>query len=633
MIQFFIKIANNWVGKAIFGALLFGMVFVLGYGGLSQRGRLGNQALTVGDKSLSMQQLDSLFREETKKLSTLMGGQYISPKKAIEMGLLDNIITQQKNEMILTEIKDQLGLTATKAAVQKYVENNPAFADVTGKFDRNLFKAYLRQNRMTESELSSKLRDELATRHLTHAILGLAYSPEVMAKQAYRYQNETRQVIGLFIETDKIKLDNEPTDQDLKDYYESYATERFMTPEYRAFSYIYLTPDNLLGHIDVSEADIDAVFDDRKAQFETPEKRRVSQMFFNDEETANQMKARVTPDNFDKLAAEELKQTPDVTDFGFVSANDLMAELSEPVFTAAEKTIIGPVATQNGYHLLLVKDIQAASQMPVSAVREQIKKQLAQEKVYNVMEEKTRQLENILGEGKSISEAAKELKLPVQKVAGVDIAGVQKNGKELSGETANTELIQKLFTLKTGESTPLYESGKGILVAELTDIIPVGTKPFEAVRSDLIQIWTKDQQKEKLPTFADTIMARVKESSSLSAQAKFNNLTLIQEPTLTRVQANKLPLPVIQAIFNQTTGADGMIQTPTEKGIYITQVNYVSHPDDKKDSAGFKEITENTKALIGSELLSDVIGSYAANMGVLINTEEIHRVFSAYTNE
>ena len=71
MIQFFIRIANNWVGKVIFGALLFGMVFVLGIGGLGNTVRSTDSAIVVGRKSVSMQQLDEQFKIERQKLSEL----------------------------------------------------------------------------------------------------------------------------------------------------------------------------------------------------------------------------------------------------------------------------------------------------------------------------------------------------------------------------------------------------------------------------------------------------------------------------------------------------------------------------------------------------------------------------------
>ena len=632
MIKFFIKIANNWFGKVIFAFLLFGMVFVLGYGGLVEQGRRPDQAITVGDKALSMQQLDAVFRQETQKLSTMMGGQYISPKQAIEMGLLDNIVRQQTNEMIMHAIKDDLGLTASNQAVQKYVENNPAFADATGHFDRNLFMAYLRQMRTSEGELAKKLQDELASRHLAHAVQGLAYAPSEMVKQAYAYQNEKRDVTALLVDPAKIKLEKKPTDEELHEYYDAYTTDRFMTPEYRAFSYIHITPDTLIGTIKVSDAEVDAVLSERRAQFETPEKRLVSQMFYNDEESAKEMLKKVTPDNFEQLAADELQQTKDITDFGYVTSGDLMEELSEPVFAAQKNQVLGPIASPNGFHLMLVRDIQQAQSLPESEVREKIKKQLAGEKAYGVLEETVRRLEELLGEGKTLPEAATALNLSLKKVSGADLAGIQSNGQELPAHLAYRDLLQNLFTLKIGESTPLFEIANGYIVAELTDITPVGVKPFESVQKELIQIWTLDQQKDLLQQKADEIFKRAQKGDSLSAQAVFGNFKLIKDDSATRMQSQGLPLPVLKTIFNQTAGIKGLAQTTATNGIYITLVNRIIKPD-FKDKESFNKVKDTVMEQTGAELLESLMGTYADQMGVSINNSEIEKAFSVYKTE
>ncbi|MDY6407397.1 MAG: peptidyl-prolyl cis-trans isomerase [Pseudomonadota bacterium] len=633
MIQFFIKIVNSWVGRLIFGFLLFGMLFGLGYMGFSQRDNFTGQVIIVGERAISIQELERVFRSETQKLSGLMGGQYISPRQAIEMGLLDNIVLQQKNEMVFDGVKDALGLTATNAAVQKYVENNPAFADVTGQFDRNLFMAYLRQNQVSEAELATKLKNELATRHLTHAIEGLSYAPDSVVEQAYRHQHEKRQVFALFIETDRIQLDKAPSNQDLKDYYEAFAADQFMTPEYRVFSYIRLMPDDLLKRIEVSETDIDLAYAERKSQFETPEKRLVSQMFFKDEETINDIKDRITPDNFETLATDELGQTPDVTNFGYVSYNEISEELSDAVFKANRGEIIGPIATANGYHLLLVKDIKAGQKTPTEVARKQIRDQLAHERIYDETENLTRQLEEILGEGKSLSDAATELKLTLHKNVVTDITGLNQEGKGLTGDLANPDLIQNLFALRVGESTPIFDTDKGIIVAELSEIIPVQSKPFETVRSELKNLWVRDQQKEKLQSVADALFRRIQEGSSLLAQGKLNNFSVIEESELMRGQTSKLPIAVVQSVFKQAQGLTGLTQIPTEKGIYITQVNYVYRPSSQKDPTGVQEIAENIKAMTGAELLSGVIGSYAEKMHVFVNEPEIKKAFSTYIND
>ena len=209
MIQFFIKMSNSVIGKVIFLAIFLGMVFVLGIGGITEMNRSPDDAIRVGNKKLTMRQLDEVFKQETRKLSAIMGGQLISPAQAVEMGLLENVVRQQTNDMIMVEVKKELGLTASNASVQKYVERNPAFADATGKFDRNLFLAYLRQSGLSEKALAQKLQDELAAQHLINAIQRVSFAPNQMAKLAYKYQNEKRSIAALHVEIDKIAINND----------------------------------------------------------------------------------------------------------------------------------------------------------------------------------------------------------------------------------------------------------------------------------------------------------------------------------------------------------------------------------------------------------------------------------------
>ena len=633
MIQLFIKMSNSVVGKVIFLAIFLGMVFVLGIGGITETNRSPDNAVQVGNTKLTMRQLDELFKQETKKLSAMMGGQYISLKQAIEMGLLDNVVRQQTNAMIMDDIKKELGLTASNASVQKYVERNPAFADATGKFDRNLFLAYLNQSGISERALAIKLQDELASQHLTNAIKSVSYAPNLMSKIAYKHQNEKRNVTALHIETDKISIDEKPTDEELQTYYEAYLSDMFMTPEYRSYSYVRLTPEMMREHVQVMDEEIDMVFDERKEQFNTPEKRLVSQMYFQDEESAKAILDGLTAENFEIVATDKLGQKKEDTDFGFVSQNELMSELSEPVFSAQKNQIIGPVESMTGWHVLLIRDIQKAQEMPAEKVRAEIKKQLADTKIFDKRDEMVRRLEDILGEGKTLTDASNELNLKLETVKEIDITGTLKNGKKLDGDFVSQDLLQSLFVLNKGESTPLFETIDSVVVAELNDITPVGTKSFKDVRSELVALWKEEKRKEKLQEIVNSVVERVQKGHSLKTQGTFSKFQVIQEPALTRVSIEKLPLNVIEQVFKQKTGDAEMTQIPTEKGIILAVVNAIHHPDSSLDKEGFNQVKETVKDLTATELVNAVIDSYAKDIGIKVNEPAIQQAFSVYMSE
>lgn len=631
MMIFFNKVGNSWVAKGIFTVLALSMVAFWGIGGLSNTTRYSDEAVRVGNKKVAANQLLQAFEQERQKLNGLAGG-YISPKKAVEMGLAAQVVRQQVNTLINDEVKEALGLTASNAAVQKYVENNPAFADALGKFDKNLFYAYLRQAKMTESELAEKLQSELAMQHLAYAVKSIAYAPEKLVRLTYKYQNEKRDVAALLIETDKIQLNKQPTDTDLKDYFEAYS-DQFMAPEYRSFNVVRLTPEMMLNRVQVSDQEIDAVYNERKNQYTTPEKRAVSQMRFETEAAARSALQGLTPDNFAKVAADKLGQTSEQTDFGYIIRDELLEELMEPVFTASRNQIVGPVESPLGWHVLLVRDIQAAKTIPEKEIRSEIRTSLAREKTYDTMYETVKQIEDILGAGDSLERVSEQLDLPLLTIDRVDVSGVSADGTTLSEDVNNKEMLQNVFTIQKGDTTLLIENGTGYLVAQLTDIIPVSQKEFKDVRSDLVRLWTSEQQKDQLEKTADQILDRIHKGESLSAQGVFGNFEIIQVNNISREDFDRLPQEAVSDVFMQKTGIENAIMIPVSKGILIAVTNRVSYPDLKEGGDAYRQVEASLKDAIGTELMGDIVSSYADTFGVSVNEAEVRKIFSIYSSD
>lgn len=631
MMIFFNKVGNSWVAKGIFTALALSMVAFWGIGGLSNTTRYSDEAVRVGDKTISPNQILQTFEQERQKLNGLAGG-YISPKKAVEMGLADRVVEQQINALINEQVKESLGLIASNAAVQKYVEKNPAFADALGQFDKNLFYAYLRQMKMSESELAEKLQNELAMQHLVYAVKSIAYATEKSAKILYKYQNEKRDVSALLIESDKIQLKEKPTEEELKEYFEAYS-DQFISPEYRTFNVVRLTPEMMLDRVQVSDEEINAVYDEQKNQYMTPEKRAVSQMRFETEEAARSTLQGLTAENFARTAVDKLGQTSEQTDFGYIVREELLEELVEPVFTASRNQIIGPVQSPLGWHVLLVRDIQAAKTLPEKEIRAKIKASLAQEKTYDTMYETVKQIEDILGAGDSLERVSQQLNLPLLTVERVDVSGTLADGQKVSEDLNNQEMLQSIFTIQKGDTTPLIENGTGYLVAQLTDIIPVSQKEFNTVRPELVRLWTQEKQKEQQNQIAEQILERTQKGSSLSAQGVFGNFKIIQAKNIDRNNLQDLPAEATDDVFMQKTGEKNAAMIPVADGILIAVTDRVTYPELNQDSAEYQQVKASLKDSIGNELVSDIVSSYADTFGVSVNEGEIKKAFSVYSSE
>ena len=632
MIQGFSNFSKGWGAKIILGLLTLSMIVVWGLGGFLNTNVYGQKpAIEVGSDTVSMPELMNAFNAEKERLTRMMGGRYLSNKEALELGLLDQVVQQQIMERVQNQVFEELGLTASNEAVRKYVERHPAFADAVGNFDKNMFYAYLSQMQMNETMLAQKLQKELAAQHLSNTIQELGYAPDLLAKLAYQYQNEKRDVEFAVIRPADLIITQKPTQEKLREYYDAYADD-LMQPELRALSVVVLTPEMMTDRVVISDAEIAAVFDERKAQFTVPEKRKLLQMRVDSEERARSLMQGLTPANFEQVALEKAGQTKEQTNFGEATKAGVLEELAEPIFTAQKGALVGPVETGLGWHIFLVQDITPAVVPDDAKIRADIKKQLANDKVYDAMYELSRQLEDILGAGDSLEWAIKELKLPVQKIT-TDVSGNDSKGRPIAEELKNVMLLQEAFSLSQGGITSLVENGSGYILAQVDNITPAHQKPFESVQQELVELWKSEQQNEKINETAETILKRVQAGNSLSAQGVFGHFKVQNATGLTRGKSNPLPRDVVDFVFHQPAGLKNAALWPTQGGFVVAVVKKIQAANPDKDKVGLGAVAQNMQILTGDTMMQSVMANYANQFGVKVNEKEITQAFSGFAKE
>ena len=618
MISFFNKIGNTWIAKAIFVALGISMMAFWGLGGIGNTSSSDTTAVQVGSRKISMAELNKVFDTERAKISQV-AGQYISPKQAMQMGLLEQAVQKTLANAINESIQEDLGLTASDAAVRKYVERHPVFKDAVGNFDRNLFMAYLSQTRMSEAQLAEQLRDELANQHLSNTIRFAAPTSKVLSEMKWYHRNQQRDVEALMIETDKIVVPTQPTEEDLKDYYEAYISD-FMLPETRDIEILLLTPAQIGKNVQISQADLDEAYEAQKANFEIPERRHVYQIRFNDEESAKAAKKGLTAANFMTKAAEH-GQVEAATDFGPVARGDMLPEMADVAFKAQVNTILGPVETDMGWHLLTVKEIQPAVKQNKAKVYAEIREKLVAAVAYEQLTDTTRKLEDLLGEGLALKEAADRLGLTTQSFKNVEMATTT-----LPKNLRNQELMQDIFTLKEGETTALMEQANGYLVAQVQKITPVQAKSFDSVKADLKKLWTNEQQKAMLP---DVITKATEQMQNGSIPAKLGHIMIVKQASLD--DPKELPTQSLINVFTQGIGYENAVATTLPTGAIITVVKKTRTPLMKSNA--LPDQMEQLSAENAELMYQGVVASYADKMNIKINTNAIQKAFAVYQTE
>ena len=625
--------AKNIVSKIILVFLGLSMIVFWGLGGLTNLTLSRNQsAIEIGSDSVSVQQVAQAFDKERERMGAMMGGKYLSPEQGIAAGLLDGAVQAQIIAGVSQKVRDELELTASDAAVAKYVERNPAFADVLGNFDKNIFYAYLSQMRISETELAHKLRKELAMNHLNNTITDLGYNPLVLAEAIYKYKNEKRSVLLGTIKPEDIKIKTEPTEEELKEYYEAYG-EQFILPEYRTVQIVQITPDKMADKVAVSEDELTALYEQKKADFGTPETRQLEQMLFDAKDKADGAMQGLTADNFREVAKTKAGQSEEQTNFGWVKKDDIMAELAEAAFNGTKGQILGPIETSSGWHIVLVRDVKAGEKPSEAQIKADLKKQLALDGAYAKTEEVVRQLEDALGQGDTLDKAAQSVGLTVQNIGTFDMTGKKQDGSQIASEYTSADLLQTVFLASLNEPTSVMEHGNGYIVAEVVDIIASIPQEFEAAKPELKKMWVAEMQKNALTKTSDDIVKHVKDGSELQTQGTVYGFEVVKENDITREKAGALLPQVVETVFAQKTGNKNVMSTQIPNGQVISVVLSSTPADPKKDEFGVGVVKQNLKTQTGEGLVHEFMNAYTDKIGVRVNEKVINDAFSAYLKQ
>ena len=385
--------------------------------------------------------------------------------------------------------------------------------------------------------------------------------------------------------------------------------------------------------VTVSDDELNALYEQKKADFGTPETRQLDQMLFDTKEAADAAKQGLTSDNFRQVAKDKAGQSDEQTDFGWVKKDDIMAELAEVAFNGTKGQILGPVETSSGWHIVLVRDIKAGEKPSEAKIKADLKKQLALDGAYAKTEEVVRQLEDALGQGDTLTDAAKSIGLSVQNIGTFDMTGKKQDGSQIASDYTSADLLQTVFLASLNEPTSVMEHGNGYIVAEVTDIIASTPQEFEAAKSALKKMWLAQQQKDALAQTSDEIVKNVQNGSELQTQGTVYGFEVVKEDDITREKAAELFPQVIETVFAQQTGNKNVAVTQIPNGQVVSVVLSTTPADPKKDEFGVGVVKQNLKTQTGEGLVHELMNAYTDKVGVRVNEKVINDAFAAYQTQ
>jgi peptidyl-prolyl cis-trans isomerase D len=288
--------------------------------------------------------------------------------------------------------------------------------------------------------------------------------------------------------------------------------------------------------------------------------------------------------------------------------------------------VSAPVKSPLGWHALKVAGIDPGREKSLAEVREQLSRELAEGKAVDEIYALSTRLEDALGGGASLEDAARSLGLDVRRVEAIDATGRDRSGAQLPDLPEG--FAQTVFATAEKSESVLTESGRDtFFVARVDAVTPAGLKPLADVRNDVVAAWTAEQRAERAKVKA-TAIAEAARGGTLQAAAQANGLSLRTSPPFQRAAARPaegVPAAIIDDVFAagqgeiRLVGADG--------GTYVVRVASIIEADPKARPEAVADLRGELDAQAQEDALAQLSSGIRREFPVTMNQNVLQQMF------
>jgi len=587
----------------------------------------------IGGTEIGIEQFRVLYNDRLQQVSRQLR-RVITPAQARELGIEPQIVSQIIAETALDEKAREMRLNLSNDEVARQIMSDPGFRGPSGQFDRQIFEQAIRNAGYNEARFTAEQRRLSLRRELSLSIGGDAPAPKTSAQALDRYENEQRTVEYVLLGPAQAGDIPAPTPEVLAKYFDE-RKALFRAPEYRKVVLLTVTPAEVAGTVEVSDADAQRYYDEHRSRFGTPERRHIEQLVFPNADEAKAAAEKLAQGtSFDALAQERGFKPSDI-DLGTVAKSDLIdSAIADAAFSTPEGGVSAPVAGRFGSVLLQVIKIEPENMRPFDAVVNEIRHDLAVERAKPVIQNLHDKVEDERANGLSLEEVGKKLKLNVSTIE-VDRSGRDQSGTQVEGLPAGVDVVASAFATDVGvDNEPLQTTGGGDVWYDVIATTPSRERRLDEVKDQVEQRWRDDQVSDRLTAKANEMVDRLKVGTPFADVAAPLGLKVETKADLKRGRAaDPLSTKAVETAFrinkDEAAAADGA--TPTQRDVIkVTDVNV---PTFDAGSPAAQRYSETIRRSLGEELFLQYITRVENDLGTTINQDALNRIVGGSTEQ
>lgn len=592
------KRANSWVVKILFAALIVAFA-VWGIGDVFRSQQVSAPIVKIGkDYAYTKLDFEREMRLALQRVSQMQGMQ-VTPALFAQFGGAQRLVDQAEMKGLLQVYGHELGFQVPLTTAAQYVETDPEFAGATGRFDRQRFEYMLRQLGQSEEQYVADIQGQMRSSYLLTALAGPMAAPEILTKNVYAYTEEQRVAETVLVPNASITDVATPDDATLTKWHTEQSA-RYQAPEFRAGLLVQMAPADFIQDVAVSDEEIQGEYQNRMAEFSTPETRSVEQVVVQDPAIAEKIITAVKGGTAFGQAVRDATQGDPVS-LGTVTKDKLPADIADAVFALSAGSVSDQLKSPFGIHVAYVATVNPATSKPLAEVEGELRNSLALGRAADAMESVRVQLEDDLAGGASLADAAAKLGLKQQKFEAIDAAGQDRAGTNLG---IPQDAVNLIFDTQSGEPGYVTALNDGsYAVAQVDAVIEPALKPLAEVRDQAIKDWTEAQQEERAKARAQELADKVKGGADLKTEAEALGLAVKASQPFHRGEGdpeNGVPPAIANTLF--TLKANEVAVGQVNDGAVVARLTEIKAVDPAAAPDATKELSEKVKQTLANDL-------------------------------
>ncbi|MBL41601.1 MAG: hypothetical protein CMM49_02945 [Rhodospirillaceae bacterium] len=625
---------SSWFIKILL-ALLIVSFGLWGIGDIFISG--GNKSLLAKVGKYDINQRDFL-KEYSINLDNLSQqlGRKIQPDEANSYGLVNQTLGTMITDLMYKQITDNYGMDINNSTVKKEIISIPSFQDSSGSFNKFAFERYLNITGQTEEEVITKIKNDIAKRQIFRSVSSGFSTPNDIVKRIYKFREEKRQISYIEL-SNKIYNIKNIDDSDLISFYEK-NKKSFLSPEFRSFSYINISPKILSKDIKVSKDLILEKYNQDKSLYFKPEERSIIQIIANSKEDILDVYEIINSKEINNYTQIKNLNLPNISynQLENISWNELPKELADFIFNLNTNQWSQPYKSSLGWHLIYTSKLNPEGIIPLDKVSNKIKNEIQLDKAYDAIYQISNQLEDQLASGKNLKEASNIVGLKITDIPLVENKTDSKFLNNLS-ITEKNKLISSVFNsieIKNSDSFDTEEGG--LIYYTVNKIKPVETKSFKDAKNEVLKEWKFKEQNKFLKIDGDKYFNKINNGFTLEKLSEDLNIKINYFDDLKRTDTNKedaLTNDIIEKIFlsekNQYISSFNKI----DGKFLILKVTDIKSPINNQINDEYMRIRQSLDASYSNDLIVLLNKSLREKINIQIYNNNIEKInFSGLIN-